>query len=88
MMTFLMQAISNPGEMGTATNILLQSMVNAVNAVNTNQLAELIGEPLPSDALLPGDYMGPSRIIVPVVRTLLGSTEDFTLKVRYGNRSM
>ena len=81
MMTYLMQTISNPGELGTVTNILLQSMINAVNAENTNQLAELIGAPLPSNALLPEDYTGPSRIIVPVVRTLIGLTEYFALKV-------
>ena len=44
-------------------------------------LAEILGEPLPADALPEKGYQGRARLIVPTVRTSLAAGEPLKLKV-------
>ncbi|HUT46506.1 MAG TPA: hypothetical protein VMX36_09485, partial [Sedimentisphaerales bacterium] len=45
------------------------------------ELAKLMGEELPADAMPSGPYNGPLRLIVPTVRGSLSAGEDLKLKV-------
>jgi hypothetical protein len=45
------------------------------------ELAQVLGEPLPADALLSNAHAGPARVIVPTKRTCLSRGEPLTVKV-------
>jgi hypothetical protein len=45
------------------------------------ELAKILGEPLPAEARLTQSYHGPTRIIVPTKRTSLATNEALKLKV-------
>jgi len=51
------------------------------------ELAQILGEDLPADALPSNDYSGPPRVIVPTVRTSLMAGELLKLKVIFLARS-
>jgi len=87
MMTYLLTVVSNSGEMGTVANIEQHSM-GTLQLLNKHDKAieKALGPPTPSGGL-PADtqpwkeYRGPTRLIVPTVRTSLLAGEDFRLKV-------
>lgn len=75
----LLATLSNPGELGVLANWeqhLLPDLLDKPGA----ELAKLLGEPLPTDALPSQTYRGPLRVIVPTQRTSLGAAETFRLK--------
>jgi hypothetical protein len=76
----LLATVSTSGEMGTVTN-WEQHIQPTLLTEPGNELAQLLGEPLPPDAQPRKDYAGPTRIIVPTVRTSIAAGETLTLKV-------
>ena len=76
----LLATVSSSGEMGTVANWeqhILPSLLDEPG----QKLVEILGEPLPADALLRDEYSGPPRIIVPTVRTSLTAGEPLRVKV-------
>ena len=76
----LLATVSTPGELGVLANWeqhLLPDLLEKPAA----ELAKLLGEPLPEDAVPTRAYHGPNRIIVPTQRTSLSATEPFNLRV-------
>ncbi|MBN1846157.1 MAG: hypothetical protein JW810_10775, partial [Sedimentisphaerales bacterium] len=76
----LLASISTSGGMGTIANWqqhILPVLLDEPGA----ELAGLLSEPLPDDALGHQSYEGPARLIVPTVRTSLRAGEDLRLKV-------
>ncbi len=76
----LLATVSTTGGMGNVAN-WEQHLVPVLLEEPGQELAELLGEPLPADAQLRKEYRGPLRVIVPVGRTSLRSNEDLRLKV-------
>ena len=77
---FLLATITTTGGMGTVANWqqhLLPSLLTEPGA----ELAALLGEDLPAEAMPPAAGRGPARMIVPTVRNVLMLAEDLTLKV-------
>ena len=77
---YLLATISTYGEMGTVCNFE-QHMIPVVLDAPGKELADLLGEPLPQEALLRKTYAGAARVIVPTQRGLLRTGEAFELKV-------
>ena len=76
----LLATVSSPGEMGNVANWQLQTM--PVVLTNPGQeLAKLLGEALPADAMPSKQYLGPPRIFVREVRTGIAAGETLTLTV-------
>jgi hypothetical protein len=82
MADYLLATVSNSGEMGTVANIEQHSM-RKLQLLNKHDKAieEAFGEPLPADTKPGHEYRGPTRVIVPTVRTSLMAEEDLKLKV-------
>lgn len=82
MVTHLLAVVSNPGEMGTVANVEQHSM-GTLQLLNKHDKAieKALGKPLPDDTQPWEQYRGPTRIIVPAVRTSLLAGEDLRLKV-------
>jgi hypothetical protein len=82
METYLLQTVSNTGEMGTVANLEQHSM-NQLRLLSKydKTLEQLLGAPLPADCRLRKDYRGKPRLIVPTVRTNLCAGENLKLKV-------
>jgi len=76
----LLATVSNHGEMGTVAN-WEQHLYPTLLDKPGDELAQILGEPLPPDAMPRRDYRGPLRIIVPTVRTSYRAGEALTLKV-------
>jgi len=76
----LLATVSTPGEMGTVTNWQQQNMPLLVYQPG-EELAKLLGEPLPPDAMPSKEYPGRPRMFVPTVRTALAAGERLTLPV-------
>ena len=76
----LLQTVSTPGEMGTVMNFENHNLPGLLIRPG-DELAKILGEPLPADALLGKEYDGPPRVIVPTVRTSAARGEVLTLKV-------
>ena len=77
---YLLATVSTPGEMGTVCN--WQSHVLPMYFERQGQeLSNILGEPLPADALPSRDYQGKPRMFVPTVRTSLAKGEALELKV-------
>jgi hypothetical protein len=72
--------VTTPGELGTVTN-LQQRAVPIVLTQPGEELAKLLGQPLPADALPTRQYVGPQRLFVPAVRTSLVAGEPLVLDV-------
>jgi hypothetical protein len=72
--------ITTPGEMGNATNWQQQNLPGLLLQPG-EELARLLGEPLPADATPSKDYAGPPRVFVPAVRTGLVAGERLTIPV-------
>jgi len=74
--------VSTPGELGTIANLeqhtrLQQQFITRHDA----ELEKGLGRPLPPEAQPGETYLGPSRIVVPTVRTAVGSGESLDLKI-------
>jgi len=82
MVGYLLATVSNSGEMGTVANIEQHSM-RKLQLLNKHDKAieEALGESLPADTKPGHEYRGPTRVIVPTVRTSLMAEEDLKLKV-------
>ena len=81
MMTYLLETVSTPGEMGTVANLELHTRLSGGYLTNFDaRLEKVLGKPLPADCAIPGNYAGKSRLIVPTVRSVL--TKDESLKLR------
>ncbi|MFQ6035789.1 MAG: hypothetical protein ACE5NM_08085, partial [Sedimentisphaerales bacterium] len=82
MVTYQLAKVSNTGEMGVIANIEQHSMLN-LQLLNKHDKAieKALGKPLPVDTQPWKDYRGPTRIIVPTIRSSLMAGEDLKLKV-------
>ena len=76
----LLATITTTGGMGTVAN-WQQHLLPGLLTQPGKELADILGEALPTDALPGGSYTGPARIIVPTTRTSLAAAEDLRLKV-------
>jgi hypothetical protein len=76
----LLATVSNPGELGTVAN-WEQHLLPGLLTKPGEELAGLLGEPLPSDANLPTAYRGPTRVVVPTVRGAVNPGEALRLKI-------
>jgi hypothetical protein len=85
MMTFLLQTVSTPGELGTIANLEQHSRRNPKEThfleKHDAQLSAWLGAPLPAEAQPATTYQGPARLIVPTVPTVLPEGEKLSLKV-------
>jgi len=76
----LLATTTNPGELGTIANWEQHILPGLLEAPG-KELAEILGEPLPGDAMPSRSYRGPLRVIVPTVRTSLDAGEKLKLDV-------
>ncbi|HOX59813.1 MAG TPA: malectin domain-containing carbohydrate-binding protein [Candidatus Paceibacterota bacterium] len=76
----LLATVTTTGELGTVMN-WNQHILPGLLAKPGEELANLLGEPLPANALPGHSYRGPTRIIVPTTRTSLAANEALKLKV-------
>ena len=76
----LLATVSTTGELGTVANWNQHNLPGLLNKPG-EELAKLLGEPLPAEAQLTQSYHGPTRIIVPTKRTSLALSEALKLKV-------
>ena len=76
----LLATVSNTGELGTIANWEQHNFPDLLDKPG-KQLEALLGEELPADAQLSKTYHGPTRIIVPTVRTSIHRGETLSLKV-------
>jgi len=75
----LLAAITTTGGMGTVAN-WQQHLLPGLLTKPGEELAGLLGEPLPADAEPSDSHNGPARLIVPTVRTSLTAGEDLRVK--------
>jgi hypothetical protein len=76
----LLATVSTTGELGTVANWNQHNLPGLLTKPG-EELAKLLGEPLPAQAQLTQSYHGPTRIIVPTKRTSLALDEALKLKV-------
>lgn len=76
----LLATVSNPGELGTVAN-WDQHLLPGLLTKPGEELAKILGEELPADAQPSKTYHGPTRVIVPTVRTRVQAAEGLSLKV-------
>ncbi len=76
----LLATVSTPGELGTVANWNQHNLPGLLDKPG-EELAKILGEPLPADAQPGREYRGPMRIIVPTLRTSLAANEALRLKV-------
>jgi hypothetical protein len=76
----LLASITTTGGMGTVMN-WQQHLLPGLLTQPGKELAEMLGEPLPADAMPADSYDGPPRLMVPTVRGSLTAGEDLRLKV-------
>jgi len=77
---YLLATVSTPGAMGNVANWQQHIMPTLLTAPG-EELAEILGEPLPTEAMPAGDYQGPPRLFLPTVRTCLVAGERLRLTV-------
>jgi hypothetical protein len=77
---YLLATVTTKGAMGNVTN-WQQHVMPTLLTEPGKELAELLGEELPTDAMPSGSYNGPLRLIVPTVRSSLSAGEDLQFKV-------
>ncbi len=77
---YLLATVTNPGEMGNVCNWQQQTLPLLLT-IPGQELAKLLGEDLPADALPSQQYAGQPRLFVPEVRTGIVSGETFKLPV-------
>jgi hypothetical protein len=76
----LLATVTNPGEMGNVCNWQQQTLP-VLLTIPGRELAKLLGEDLPADAMPSKEYAGQPRLFVPAVRTGIVSGEAFKLTV-------
>jgi hypothetical protein len=76
----LLATVSTPGELGTVANWNQHNLPGLLLKPG-EELARMLGEPLPAEAQPGRQYQGPMRIIVPALRTSLPANEALKLKV-------
>jgi len=76
----LLATVSTTGELGTIANWNQHNLPGLLTKPG-EELAKLLGEPLPAEAQPARQYHGPTRLIVPTVRASLGVDEALNLKV-------
>ena len=77
---YLLATISNTGELGTLAN-WEQHLLPGLLEKTGKDLAELLGEALPANAHPSHVYHGPTRVIVPTVRSSIPDGHGLELKV-------
>jgi hypothetical protein len=77
---YLLATVSSPGEMGNVCNWQQQTMPVLLTNPG-HELAKLLGEDLPADAMPSKQYAGPPRIFVREVRTGIVAGETLKLTV-------
>lgn len=75
----LLATVSNPGELGTIAN-WEQHLLPPAFETPGQELAGLLGGPLPPYADLPSTYEGAARVFLPTTRTSVEAGEDLRLK--------
>jgi hypothetical protein len=76
----LLASITTTGGMGTIAN-WQQHLLPRLLTQPGRELADILGEPLPADAMPSDSYDGPPRLMAPTVRASLTAGEDLRLKV-------
>lgn len=76
----LLATLSNPGELGTLMNWEQHNLPGLLTKPG-RELAVILGEDLPPEANLSAVYRGPTRLIVPTVRTSYTPGEDLKLRL-------
>jgi hypothetical protein len=76
----LLATVSTTGEMGNVTNWQQHNLPYLLTKPG-EELARLLGEPLPADAVPSSQYPGEPRLVVPFVRTSLAAGEPLRLTV-------
>lgn len=76
----LLATVSTTGELGTVANWSQHNLPDLLTTPG-DELARILGQPLPADAQPAQSYRGPPRIIVPTLRTSLAANESPNLKV-------
>ena len=76
----LLATVSTPGELGSVAN-WNQHILPSLLTKPGEELAKVLGEPLPPKAQPSHEYHGPPRVIVPTLRTSLRAEEPLRLKV-------
>jgi len=77
---YLLATVTTNGAMGNVTN-WQQHVMPTLLAESGNELAEILGQDLPADAVPSERYNGPLRLIVPTARSNLSVGEDLELKI-------
>jgi len=77
---YLLATVSTNGAMGNVTN-WQQHIMPTLLTEPGQELAKILGEDLPADAIPSNKYAGPLRIFLPTVRTSLNIGEDLKLKI-------
>jgi hypothetical protein len=77
---YLLATVTTTGAMGNVTN-WQQHLIPTLLSGPGQELAGILGEALPADAMPSMQYEGPPRVIVPTVRTTLCTGEDLRLTV-------
>jgi hypothetical protein len=76
----LLATVSTTGELGTVANWNQHNLPGLLTKPG-EELAKMLGQPLPAEAQLTQSYHGPMRVIVPTTRTSLAANETLKLKV-------
>jgi hypothetical protein len=76
----LLATVSTTGELGTIANWNQHNLPGLLTKPG-EELAKILGEPLPAEAQLTPSCHGPMRIIVPTKRTSVAANEALKLKV-------
>ncbi len=63
----LLATVETPGELGTIANLEQHTLPTLLHRPG-EELAAILGEPLPPEAMLPMSYSGPTRVILPTAR--------------------
>ena len=76
---YLLASVTTPGALGNVTN-WQQHVMPMLLGKPGEELAALLGEPLPADALPGKDYAGPPRLFVPTQRTQVAEGESLVIR--------
>jgi len=81
MMSYLLQTVYTPGELGTVANIeQLSRKGNEFLSKHDSFIEKSIGSSIPEDAHLSNKYTGPTRIVLLTERSLIAKNEELSLK--------
>lgn len=80
MQTHLLDTVSNAGEMGNVCNWQQQTLPVVLTGPGL-ELAKLLGEALPADAVPSNEFTGAPRVFVPELRTAISAGESLKLTV-------